>query len=120
MDTESLRPYTAHGRPNGVKGVIGGAIHFDGTRQYVNLGDLHTCFTTECTEGFMFTLWAKIEDLTRDEYFISGPYYSLFQKNGRLYATVHAGGRKWEVSSANIQQDTWHLIDVSWHPATGR
>ncbi|XP_014668355.1 PREDICTED: uncharacterized protein LOC106809700 [Priapulus caudatus] len=120
MDAGSLSGYTTHGRPDAVAGVIAGAVHFDGRRQYVDLGVLPTCFASgSCSEGFMFTMWAKIENLDGNAYLLSGPYYSLYYAAGRLHAAVNANGRKWEVSAGNVQQNTWHLVDVSWHPVTG-
>lgn len=105
-----------------VRGRIGKAISFNGSRQYLDLG-VHDdkCFANieQCRNGLTISLWLKARELEENTYFLSSPSYSLSYRNGKLWGRFHQNGRMWEVSSPNFRSKRWYKIDLSWSPQGG-
>lgn len=105
-----------------VPGKIGNAVSLDGRGAYVDLGEhADRCFgnLNLCKHGLTTTMWVKAKELTDKTYFLSGPSYSLFYRNGRLVAKHHTATKSWTVSTRKFRKDKWYHIAMSWHPVQG-
>ncbi|XP_052825988.1 uncharacterized protein LOC106882798 isoform X1 [Octopus bimaculoides] len=114
----------AEGNPHQIPGRIGYALNFNESGQYLNFGRLDdVCFGNldKCTHGFLLSSWMKFGNYHNNmHYFASGDGgISMYQDNGYLHVIFINSKKKWKIQVPNPEMDTWHFVELSWHPDTG-
>jgi len=105
-----------------VPGKIGNAVSLDGGREFVDLGipnDKCLANINRCKQGITISLWVKARKLENGVYILSSPSYSLYYRDGRLFAKLNSNGKSWEVSTPKFLADRWHNVDMTWTPEKG-
>ena len=118
-----LYDITLHGGATLVtNGRIGKAVSLDGNGQYVDLGDKRgTCMGNidNCEHGMTVQFYLNPKKLEDDSYVLSTDSYSVYARNGRLYASFRTPDKQCVTSTNAIAKDKWQHVGLSWDPKTG-
>ena len=104
------------------EGYIGNGVSLDGINQHVHIEpDGEDCIydLDKCNNGLTTSVWLNPKDLKGTKYFLSSPAYSLYSKDGKLYAKFHNSTRSWSVGTPNFKTDKWQHVVLSWDPYRG-
>lgn len=105
-----------------VPGKVGNGVLLRGNGEYVDLGEhMDKCFANinVCKHGLTVSLWLQPKSLRTNQYFLSGPTYSLYLENGKLTAKFISNDKVWTVASQNIHLNEYNNIMLSWEPVNG-
>ena len=115
---------TVNGNPMLIPGRVGYAVNLNGSNQYINLGShLNTCLGNleKCTHGILLSSWMKFGPYRNNMYYYSTGKggVSMYQRDGYMYVNFLSGSKKWKIQIPSLKQDTWHFVELSWHPELG-
>lgn len=115
---------TVNGDPQLIPGRVGYAVNLNKSNQYINLGShLNTCLGNleKCTNGILLSSWMKFGPYRNNMYYYSTGKggISMYQREGYLYVNFLSDSKKWKLQIPNLKQDTWHFVELSWHPQSG-
>jgi len=112
-----------HGHPVLVPGKLRSAIRLDGSGQYVDAGDHRkACLGNVelCRHGLTQSMWIQFREFRDNMYYVSnGRGVRVFHKDGNLHVVIAAARKQWEVAVPDLQKDTWHFVEYTWHPEKG-
>lgn len=105
-----------------ITGFNGNAILLNGRNQYIDVGgrDVLCAGNLEnCQKGFTLRFKISPNQLVDNTYFVSSAPVDVYYQNNRLVAEVRTPRFVWRTSTGNIRPNTWHQVELSWHPIDG-
>jgi len=106
------------------RGKIGGALHLDGSGQYVSLGLQHDACLGNldlCRHGLLLAGWLRPGTLRDGMDLVSSGANGVRLRyvGGRTRVTARTSTHAWTAHTDAIRPDRWHFVEVAWSDESG-
>ena len=117
-------PISLSGYPQLIPGIVNKALSLNGNQQYIDMGENgDECLGNLdlCKFGLSLFFWLNIDQYDNNMYILSTGTdgVRVYYNQGYIYVTLNNDRKSWRVSVPELAIDTWHFVELSWHPDKG-
>lgn len=117
-------PIILSGYPQLLPGKVNNAIDLNGDQQYIDLGENHEeCLGNLefCRFGVSLFFWLKINQYDNNMYILSTGIDGIrvYYNQDYILVTLNNDRKSWRISVPELSRNTWHFVELSWHPDKG-